>query len=92
MEGAMSANDMLDPPDVWYVWNGESLYLPYPGGWPAGSEQAARKVADVNEGWQAVQMDLVFAEEGHQCVWEHTHSEPNFGAHYECRICEAKTP
>lgn len=80
--------------EVWFVWNGNQLSLPYPGSLRAGSKEAAEHLVKPNEhlGWQAVQMDVTFAEEGHQCDWSYSHSEPNYGAHYECKICGAKTP
>jgi hypothetical protein len=90
----MISEDFIDPPQVWYVWDGERLYLPYPGGYQAGGQEVVDRIVRANEGkgYQAVQMEVTFAEEGHQCVMEHTHSEPNFGEHYECKICGAKSP
>lgn len=87
-------DDLIDPPQVWYVWDGERLFLPYPGGDAAGSEEAAHRIVRANpsSGYQKVQMEVTFAEEGHQCIMEYTHSEPTWGAHYECTICGAKTP
>lgn len=87
-----SDNEFIEPEQLFYVWDGQRLYLPYPGGDRVGSEAAANRVVSANTGYQAVTMIVDFVEEGHLCVWEHTHSEPNFGAHYECRICGAKTP
>lgn len=87
-------SDFLEPPEVWYLWDGERLYLPYPGSNPTGLREVCDNIIAANpgKGYQAVQMELTFAEEGHECVWEFTHAEPNFGSHYECKICEAKSP
>jgi hypothetical protein len=79
---------------LWLVWDGKELSLPYPGSLPTGSQEAAEHFAKPNAhlGWQAVHVTVDFVEEGHQCVMEYTHSEPTWGAHYECKICGAKTP
>jgi len=86
--------DFIDPPQVWYVWDGERLYLPYPGGDGAGSEEAAHRYVRANEhlGYQKVQMEVTFAEEGHECIWEGAGFNPDWGQIYECKICGAKTP
>jgi hypothetical protein len=90
----MTSLEDLSSQGLWMVWDGKDLSLPYPGSLPVGSKEAADHVVNANthNGYQAVQMTVDFAEEGHQCEWEHTHSEPNHGAHYECRICGARTP
>ncbi len=87
-------NEFIEPEQLFYVWDGERLYLPYPGADRVGSEAAAGRVVEANphKDYQVVTMGVDFVEEGHMCVWEHTHSEPNFGAHYECKLCGAKTP
>lgn len=87
-------NEFIEPEQLHYVWDGERLYLPYPGGDRVGSFAAANRVvvANPHKGYQAVVMKVDFDEEGHQCVMEHTHSEPTWGEHYECKICGAKTP
>jgi hypothetical protein len=88
----MADNEFIQPETLHYVWDGHRLYLPYPGGHRVGGEAAALHVVSANHGFQVVAMNVDFAEEGHRCDMRYSHSEPNYGAHYECAICGAKTP
>ena len=85
-------NEFIEPEQLFYVWDGKRLYLPYPGADRVGSEAAAGRVVAANTGYQVVTMGVDFVEEGHHCDMRYTHSEPNWGAHYECAICGAKSP
>lgn len=55
----------FDPPVVWYV-DPDGIrppFLPYSGGYPTGSYEAASAVACINRGWRAIPMTVTPKEE-----------------------------
>lgn len=89
-----TTDEFIDPPQVWYIWDGERLYLPYPGGYSTGGREVCDNIIAANpgKGYQAVQMEVTFAEEGHECIWVGAGFHPDYGPISECAICGDKTP